>query len=78
MIPTPPNSVLLLRALAVTPPDLQMVGAEILLAAALGWSFSHLIELLEAGVDADYITSTIVGEVRLTDKGRAWCAKHPA
>jgi len=73
---TPPHSALLLRALAVTPPDLQVVGAETLLAASLGWSYSHLTELLEAGVNAGYITSAMVGRVALTEKGRAWCAKH--
>ncbi len=74
--PAPPDSVLLLRALAVTPPDLQVIGAETLLAASLGWSYSHLTELLVAGVNAGYITSAIVGGVALTEKGRAWCAKH--
>jgi len=75
--PTPPDSVLLMRALCAAPPEARgMFEAELLLASELGWSLPRLVTIVAAGVRAGYIQSVGADGVRLTDKGRAWCAKH--
>ena len=74
--PTPPDSVLLMRALCAAKDDVGNDLAETRLAAERGWSLTHLLEVLIAGVASGYLTSARSGNVRLTDKGRAWCAKH--
>lgn len=73
---TPPDSVLLIRALYAAKDESDDNLPETRLAAAHGWSLTHLLELLTVGGAAGYLTSARAGHVRLTDKGRAWCARH--
>ncbi len=74
--PAPPDSVLLMRAFCAAKDETGDDRVETRLAAERGWSRTHLLELLTVGVAAGYLTSARAGHVRLTDKGRAWCARH--
>jgi len=77
MLPTLPDSVLLLRAVAASRSEERGIFAhEMLLAQNLGWTTAHLVTVIAAGAKAGYIRSGGAGGVALNDKGRAWCAKH--